>query len=68
MNKNNKLKRSQFKDYRQVIKILGLRYNRVMKNPKLFLTWYKQNKDMKEFNQFLYWMVKKLKAKNKTLK
>ena len=64
--KNNKLKRSQFKDYKQVIKILGLRYNRV--DPKLFLTWYKQNEGIKDFNRFLYWMVKKLKSKNKTLK
>ena len=44
--KNKNLKRSQFKDYKQVIKILGLRYNRV--DPKLFLTWYKQNKDIKD--------------------
>ena len=66
--KNNKLKRSHFKDYRQVIKIIDLRYKRVMKNPKLFLTWYKQNKDNKEFPRFLMWMVKKLKSKNKTLK
>jgi len=64
--KNKNLKRSQFKDYKQVIKILGLRYNRV--DPKLFLTWYKQNKDIKDFTRFLYWMVKKLKSKNKTLK
>ena len=64
--KNKNLKRSQFKDYKQVIKILGLRYNRV--DPKLFLTWYRQNKDIKDFNRFLYWMVKKLKSKNKILK
>ena len=66
--KNKNLKRSQFKDYRQVIKILGNRHRRVMENPKVFTTWYKQNKDNKDFNQFLYWMVKKLKSKNKTLK
>tara|TARA_Y100000031_G_scaffold155701_1_gene207295 strand:- start:419 stop:988 length:570 start_codon:yes stop_codon:yes gene_type:complete len=66
--KNKNLKRSQFKDYKQVIKQLGNRYRRVMENPKIFLTWYKQNKDIKEFNRFLYWMVKKLKSKNKILK
>ena len=66
--KNKNLKRSQFKDYLQVIKILGNRYRRVMENPKPFLTWYKQNKDIKDFNRFLYWMVKKLKSRNKTLK
>ena len=64
--KNKNLKRSQFKDYKQVIKILGLRYNRV--DPKLFLTWYKQNKDIKDWNRFILWMVTKLKSKNKTLK
>ena len=65
--KNKDLRRSQFsKHYIQIIKVLGLRYNRV--DPKLFLTWYKQNKDIKDFNRFLYWMVKKLKSRNKTLK
>ncbi|MDP7556174.1 MAG: hypothetical protein QGF31_08325 [Nitrospinota bacterium] len=56
------------RDYTQVIKILGNRYRRVMKKPKLFLTWYKQNKNSKEFPRFLMWMVKKLKSKNKSLK
>jgi len=55
-------------DYTQIIKILSLRYNRVMKRPKVFLTWYKQNKNSKEFPRFLMWMVKKLKSKNKSLK
>ena len=64
--KNKNLKRSQFKDYKQVIKILGNRYRRV--NPKIFLTWYKQNKGAKEFPRFLYWMVKKLYSQNKILK
>ena len=66
--KNKNLKRSQFKDYKQVIKILGNRYRRVMKNPKIFLTWYKQNKNEKEFPRFLMWMIKKLKSQNKSLK
>jgi hypothetical protein len=66
--KNKNLKRGQFKDYKQVIKILSLRFNRVMKNPKLFLTWYKQNKDAKEFSRYLMWMVKKLYSQNKKLK
>jgi len=66
--KNKNLKRSQFKDYRQVIKTVDLRYKRVMRNPKLFLTWYKQNKDAKEFPRFLMWMVKKLYSQNKKLK
>ena len=64
--KNKYLKRNQFKDYKQVIKIVGLRYNRV--DNKLFLTWYKQNKDIKDWNRFILWMVTKLKSKNKTLK
>ena len=66
--KNKNLKRSQFKDYKQVIKILGNRHRRVMENPKIFLTWYKQNKDAKEFPRFLMWMVKKLYSQNKKLK
>ena len=66
--KNKNLKRSQFKDYKQVIKILGNRYRRVMENPKIFLTWYKQNKGAKEFPRFLMWMVKKLYSQNKKLK
>ena len=56
------------KDYTQIIKILSLRYNRVMRNPKLFLTWYKHNKNEKEFPRCLMWMIKKLKSQNKSLK
>ena len=66
--KNKALKRSQFTDYKQIIKILGNRHRRVMRNPKLFLTWYKQNKGDKHFSRFLYWMVEKLKSQNKILK
>ena len=66
--KNKDLRRSQFRDYRDIIKIVDLRYKRVMRKPKIFLTWYKQNKDTKEFPRFLYWMIKKLYSQNKTLK
>ena len=66
--KNKNFSIAGLKDYTQIIKILSLRYNRVMRNPKLFLTWYKQNKDAKEFPRFLMWMIKKLKSKNKSLK
>ena len=66
--KNKDLRRSQFRHYTDIIKIVDLRYKRVMRKPKIFLTWYKQNKDTKEFPRFLYWMIKKLYSQNKTLK
>jgi len=67
--KNKDLKRSQFsKSYIQIINAIDLRYKRVMRNPKLFLTWYKQNKGDKNFSRFLFWMIEKLKSQNKILK
>ena len=67
--KNNKLKKSDFpKNYISMIKIFDLRYKRVMDKQKLFLTWYAQNKNNKDFMQFLYKTLKYLKSQNKKLK
>ena len=65
--KNKDLRRGQFRHYTDIIKIVDLRYKRVMRKPKIFLTWYKQNQDAKEFPRFLMWMIKKLYSQNKKL-
>jgi hypothetical protein len=67
--KNNQLKRSHFsKQYTDMIKIFDNRYKRVMEKQKVFLTWYAQNKDSKDFLHFLYKTLKYLKSQNKILK
>jgi hypothetical protein len=67
--KNKNLKKTDFpKDYVNMIKIFDLRYKRVMDKQKVFLTWYKQNKNNKDFLQFLYKTLKYLKSQNKKLK
>ena len=67
--KNNQLKRSHFsKHYTDMIKIFDNRYKRVMEKQKVFLTWYAQNKDSKDFLHFLYKTLKYLKSQNKILK
>lgn len=66
--KDKSLKRSNFKHYLLMIKLFQGRYKRVMKKQKLFLTWYKQNKNNKDFLQFLYKTLKYLKSQNKKLK
>jgi hypothetical protein len=68
-NKNKNLKKTDFpKDYVNMIKIFDLRFKRVMDKQKLFLTWYAQNKNNKDFMQFLYKTLKYLKSQNKKLK
>ena len=66
--KNNKIKRIDFKHYTLMIKLFEGRYKRVMEKQKAFLTWYAQNKNNKDFLQFLYKTLKYLKSKNKKLK
>ena len=53
-NKNIKIKRADFKHYTLMIKLFEGRYKRVMEKQKAFLTWYAQNKNNKDFLQFLY--------------
>tara|TARA_R100001530_G_scaffold22038_2_gene18146 strand:- start:676 stop:1290 length:615 start_codon:yes stop_codon:yes gene_type:complete len=67
-NKNIKIKRADFKLYTLMIKLFEGRYKRVMNKQKAFLTWYAQNKNNKDFLQFLYKTLKYLKSKNKKLK
>jgi len=67
-NKNIKIKRADFKLYTLMIKLFEGRYKRVMEKQKAFLTWYAQNKNNKDFLQFLYKTLKYLKSKNKKLK
>ena len=67
--KNKNLKKTDFpKTYVNMIKIFDLRYKRVMDKRKVFLTWYAQNKNNKDFLQFLYKTLKYLKSQNKKLK
>ena len=67
-NKNIKIKKADFKHYTLMIKLFEGRYKRVMEKQKAFLTWYAQNKNNKDFLQFLYKTLKYLKSKNKKLK